>query len=101
MILPAISTKSGTPVALSLREFDLLYELMKNPAACTREMLLERVWKTEFFGDTSHSRRPHPLPAPKIEDEPDHPQYILTVRGVAIVSQRIIADRLEKFRESI
>ena len=36
-----------------LREFDLLYELMKKPGrVLTREMLLERVWKTEFFGDT-------------------------------------------------
>ena len=76
-------TKSGTPVALSLREFDLLYELMKKPGrVLTREMLLERVWKTEFFGDTRTVDVHIRYLRQKIEDEPDHPQYILTVRGV-------------------
>ena len=55
-------TKNGVPIALSLREFDLFYELMKKPGrVLTREMLLERVWKTEFFGDT----RPCSLSTPK------------------------------------
>lgn len=75
-------TKSGTPVALSLREFDLLYELMKNPAACSRVKCCWSAFGKQNFRRYPHSRRPHPLPAPKIEDEPDHPQYILTVRGV-------------------
>lgn len=66
-----------------LREFDLLYELMKKPGrVLTREMLLERVWKTEFFGDTRTVDVHIRYLRQKIEDEPDHPQYILTVRGV-------------------
>lgn len=76
-------TKNGAPVALSLREFDLFYELMKKPGrVLTREMLLERVWKTEFFGDTRTVDVHIRYLRQKIEDEPDHPQYILTVRGV-------------------
>ena len=76
-------TKNGVPIALSLREFDLFYELMKKPGrVLTREMLLERVWKTEFFGDTRTVDVHVRYLRQKIEDEPDNPQYILTVRGV-------------------
>ena len=76
-------TKNGVPIALSLREFDLYYELMKKPGrVLTREMLLERVWKTEFFGDTRTVDVHVRYLRQKIEDEPDNPQYILTVRGV-------------------
>lgn len=76
-------TRNGIPIALSLREFDLFYELMKKPGrVLTREMLLERVWKTEFFGDTRTVDVHIHYLRQKIEDEPDRPQYILTVRGV-------------------
>lgn len=76
-------TKNGVLIALSLREFDLFYELMKKPGrVLTREMLLERVWKTEFFGDTRTVDVHVRYLRQKIEDEPDNPQYILTVRGV-------------------
>lgn len=76
-------TKNGAPVALSLREFDLFYELMKKPGrVLTREMLLERVWKTAFFGDTRTVDVHIRYLRQKVEDEPEHPQYILTVRGV-------------------
>ena len=76
-------TKNGTPIALSLREFELLYELMKKPGrVLTREMLLERVWKTAFFGDTRTVDVHIRYLRQKIEDEPEHPQYILTFRGV-------------------
>jgi len=76
-------TKNGVQIALSLREFDLFYELMKKPGrVLTREMLLERVWKTEFFGDTRTVDVHVRYLRQKIEDEPDNPQYILTVRGV-------------------
>ena len=56
---------------------------MKKPGrVLTREMLLERVWKTEFFGDTRTVDVHVRYLRQKIEDEPDNPQYILTVRGV-------------------
>lgn len=76
-------TKNDAPIALSLREFELLYELMKKPGrVLTREMLLERVWKTAFFGDTRTVDVHIRYLRQKIEDEPERPQYILTVRGV-------------------
>ena len=76
-------TKRGQEVALSLREYELLYELMKHPGrVLTREILLNRVWKTDFVGDTRTVDVHVRYLRQKIEDEPENPQYILTVRGV-------------------
>ncbi len=68
---------------MTQREFDLLYTLMKSPGRVfTREMLLETVWKTDFFGDTRtvdvHVRH---LRA-KLERVPEMAEAIETVRGV-------------------
>ncbi len=76
-------TKNGVPVELTQREFDLLYTLMKNPGRVfTREMLLDTVWKVDFFGDTRTVDVHVRYLRQKLEDEPDRPQRILTVRGV-------------------
>ena len=76
-------TKNGREIALSLREYELLYELMKHPGrVLTREILLNRVWKTDFVGDTRTVDVHIRYLRQKIEDEPDSPRYILTVRGV-------------------
>lgn len=76
-------TKNGREIALSLREYELLYELMKHPGrVLTREILLNRVWKTDFVGDTRTVDVHIRYLRQKIEDEPDNPRYILTVRGV-------------------
>ena len=76
-------TKSGKQIELSLKEFELLYELMKNPGRVfTRDVLLDRVWKVDFFGDTRTVDVHIRYLRTKIEDEPDFPKYILTVRGV-------------------
>lgn len=75
--------KNGVPVALSLREFELLYELMRHPGrVLTRDILLSRVWKTDFYGDTRTVDVHVRYLRQKIEDEPENPAYILTVRGV-------------------
>lgn len=43
----------GAPVALTLKEFDLLHALMKNvDTVMTRSVLLEEVWDTAFAGET-------------------------------------------------
>lgn len=76
-------TKNGQEIALSLREYELLYELMKHPGrVLTREILLNRVWQTDFVGDTRTVDVHIRYLRQKIEDEPDTPRYILTVRGV-------------------
>jgi len=72
----------GEPLSLTVREFDLLVFLMRNPGrAFTRAQLLEAVWGWTF-GDQStvtvHVRRLRE----KVEDDPADPKRILTVWGV-------------------
>lgn len=76
-------TKNGGIIELTQREFDLLYTLMKAPGRVfTREMLLDTVWKTDFFGDTRTVDVHIRYLRQKIEDVPDSPRIIQTVRGV-------------------
>jgi DNA-binding response OmpR family regulator len=75
-------TLDGTPITLTVREFDLLVFLMSHPRQVfTREDLLERVWGYTF-GDKStvtvHVRRLRE----KIEADPSDPQHLATVWGV-------------------
>lgn len=70
-------------IELTAKEFDLLYLLAKTPGkSYTRNSLLSAVWGYDFSGYehtvNSHINR---LRA-KIEQDPDHPQYIKTVWGV-------------------
>jgi DNA-binding response OmpR family regulator len=72
----------GTEVALTVREFDLLLFLMRNPGRVFRRaQLLEEVWGWTF-GDQStvtvHMRRLRE----KVEDDPAAPRRIVTVWGV-------------------
>ncbi|MFD7086963.1 response regulator transcription factor [Streptomyces sp. NPDC059896] len=76
------ATKDGRPLALTLREFDLLAHLMRHPGvAIGRETLMRDVWGWEF-GDLStvtvHVRRLRG----KVEDDPARPRLIRTVWGV-------------------
>ncbi|MFE7778832.1 response regulator transcription factor [Streptomyces sp. NPDC057445] len=76
------AVKGGDDLALTMREFDLLVYLMRNPGrAITREKLLQEVWGWEF-GDLStvtvHARRLRT----KIEEDPASPGLLQTVWGV-------------------
>jgi len=76
------ATRSGDPLSLTVREFDLLCFLLNNPAkAFTRAELMEQVWGWTF-GDTAtvtvHVRRLRE----KIEADPADPARIVTVWGV-------------------
>ena len=78
-----IFRKKGTPIALPLREFELLEFLMRNPSrVLTRNQIIDRVWGSDYFGDTKtldvHIKR---LRA-KIEEDPADPQIIHTIRGL-------------------
>ncbi|WP_440320633.1 winged helix-turn-helix domain-containing protein [Laedolimicola sp.] len=73
----------GKPVFLSLKEFELLYLFASHRnRVFTREQLLELIWGYEYSGETRtvdvHVRNLRK----KIEKDPDHPQYIQTVRGM-------------------
>jgi len=73
----------GEGVPLPLKEFELLELLLANAGrVLTRDVLIDRVWGSNYYGDTKtldvHVKR---LRA-KIEDDPAHPERIVTVRGV-------------------
>lgn len=75
--------KNGKPVELTAKEFDLLVMLMKNSGrVMTRDALLDKVWGVEYFGDTRTVDVHIRYLRQKVEDDPDKPAYILTVRGV-------------------
>jgi DNA-binding response OmpR family regulator len=73
----------GNAVALTPREFDLLYLLASNPGKVfTRSEVLEQLWDLAFEGDPStvtvHVRRLRE----KIEEDPSNPRHLVTVWGV-------------------
>jgi two-component system response regulator RegX3 len=73
----------GEPVALPLKEFDLLEYLLRNAGrVLTRGQLIDRVWGSDYVGDTKtldvHVKR---LRA-KLEPDPANPKYLVTVRGL-------------------
>jgi two-component system, OmpR family, response regulator RegX3 len=70
-------------VSLPLKEFDLLELLLRNAGrVLTRGQLIDRVWGSDYVGDTKtldvHVKR---LRA-KIEPDPGNPKYLVTVRGL-------------------
>jgi len=76
-------TVGGELVALPLKEFELLDLLVANAGrVLTRDLLIDRIWGADYFGDTKtldvHVKR---LRA-KVEDDPTRPVRIVTVRGV-------------------
>lgn len=75
--------KGNTSIELTVKEFDLLAMLMKNSGrVLTRDTLLDKVWGVEYYGDTRTVDVHVRYLRQKIEDNPDDPVYIQTVRGV-------------------
>ncbi len=73
----------GEPASLPLKEFDLLEYLIRNAGrVLTRGQLIDRVWGSDYVGDTKtldvHVKR---LRA-KIEPDPAAPRHLITVRGL-------------------
>jgi two-component system response regulator MtrA len=76
-------TRDGETLGLTPLEFDLLVALARKPwQVFTREVLLEQVWGYRHAGDTRlvnvHVQRLRS----KIERDPEHPEIVVTVRGV-------------------
>ena len=68
---------------MPLKEFELLELLMRNPGrVLTRGQLIDRVWGSDYFGDTKtldvHIKRIRS----KIESQPSEPVQLVTVRGL-------------------
>ncbi len=75
--------RAGRVIALKPKEFDLLFFLARNPGQVfTREQLLEHVWGYEFFGGSRTVDVHMRWLREKLENEPGHPEHLLTVRGV-------------------
>jgi len=73
----------GEEIKLRKKEFALLRLLLENPGrVLTREVLIDRVWGSDYVGDTKtldvHIKRLRTL----IEQEPKNPTHISTIRGV-------------------
>ncbi len=84
-----VVTVRGEPVRLPLREFELLWVLMSNAGrAMTRDQLIDKVWGSDYFGDTKtldvHVKR---LRA-KVESDPSNPERIVTIRGLGYKYER-------------
>ncbi len=76
-------TVDGKSVSMPLKEFDLLEYFLRNPGrVLTRGQLIDRVWGSDYFGDTKtldvHIKRIRS----KIEDDPARPVHLMTVRGL-------------------
>ena len=73
----------GKEIKLRKKEFALLLLLLENPGrVLTRDVLIDRIWGSDYVGDTKtldvHIKRLRSL----IEPEPKNPRMITTVRGV-------------------
>lgn len=74
---------NGETIAAPLKEFELLEYLMTNNGrVLTRGQLIDRVWGSDYYGDTKtldvHIKRLRN----KIESDPAEPRHLITVRGV-------------------
>lgn len=79
----------GVLTKLPLKEFELLYVLMANAGrVMTRDTLIDRVWGSDYYGDTKtldvHIKRLRS----KVEVDPGNPVAILTIRGLGYKFER-------------
>ncbi|HEX3242251.1 MAG TPA: response regulator transcription factor [Solirubrobacterales bacterium] len=78
-----LATLGGDELELSRKEFDLLTELMRNAGrVVSREDLMAKVWDVNWFGTTKTLDVHIGWLRRKLGDDPGHPRYIETVRGV-------------------
>ncbi|HEV7184823.1 MAG TPA: response regulator transcription factor [Leifsonia sp.] len=74
---------SGGEISMPLKEFELLELLLRNAGrVLTRGQLIDRVWGSDYFGDTKtldvHIKRIRS----RIEESPSDPSMLVTVRGL-------------------
>ncbi|MFI7586626.1 response regulator [Spongisporangium articulatum] len=78
-----VVTVDGEPVSMPLKEFELLEMLLRNAGrVLTRMQLIDRVWGSDYVGDTKtldvHVKRLRG----KLEPDPANPRFLVTVRGL-------------------
>jgi two-component system response regulator RegX3 len=74
---------NGAEISMPLKEFELLELLLRNAGrVLTRGQLIDRVWGSDYFGDTKtldvHIKRIRS----RIEESPSEPRMLVTVRGL-------------------
>ena len=75
--------KAGQPVQVAAKEFDLLLLLMSRAGEVVqREQIMDEVWDPHWFGPTKTLDVHISWLRKKLEDDPSHPRYITTSRGV-------------------
>jgi DNA-binding response OmpR family regulator len=75
-------TKGGKVVELAPKEFSLLHVLLENRGrVVTRQTLLDRVWGYDFYGDQQTVNVHVRWLREKVEDDPNEPKHIITVRS--------------------
>ena len=71
------------PIKLTPKEARLLAVLMQHPGqVVNRATLMQEVWQTDYLGDTRTLDVHICWLRKKLEDDPTHPQLLLTQRGV-------------------
>lgn len=80
---------AGEAIVMPLKEFELLHVLLANAGrVLPRETLIDRVWGSDYVGDTKtldvHIKRLRS----KIEPDPAHPTRIVTIRGLGYKFER-------------
>ena len=84
-------TVRGKEVTVPLKEFEVLHLLLANAGrVLTREVLIDRVWGSDYVGDTKtldvHIKRLRS----KIEVDPSAPTRIVTIRGLGYKYERVV-----------
>lgn len=76
-------TKNGVELSIRQKEFEILSLLIMHLGkVVTREQLFDEVWGTDWLGDTRTLDVHISWLRAKLEDDPSHPVYLQTVRGV-------------------
>ncbi len=75
--------KHGDKISLTAREFEILKLLMKHPKRVyTKEQIYSIIWNDGYYGDENAVNVQMSRLRAKIEDDPQNPQYVVTVWGI-------------------
>lgn len=75
--------KNGALIEMPLKEFELLKLLVLNKGkVLSRELLLEKIWGFDYFGETRTVDVHIRYLRQKVEDDDSNPRYIETIRGI-------------------
>ncbi len=75
--------KNGEKIELTVKEFEILKLLMKNPKKVyTKEQMYSQIWNDAYLGDENAVNVHISRLRNKIEDNPRDPKYVVTVWGI-------------------